>query len=391
MVKFCIDLIVDGKAYPNCAQWNAKPYTAEWRQFSHHWPFSEPVHFFEYLDHCGIDYELVEWTRADRHTLYPISVSYFDFNVDWFALMPVMIRDKLRAKSLTLWFFYSEGDNPQRIRDHLEKQARSHEVDPALIKFTSANSAASMIQNFTHFVDDEWLLYLRNQDPPVQYHERLRDKKFTALVRTHKWWRATTMARFWSKGLHEHSYFSYNNKLSVGDKESDNPIEIDSFENLRADTYAFMEACPFAADSLTADQHNLYATTVPEHFANSYLNVVIETHMDVDQSGGVFLTEKTFKPIKNCQPFVIIGAAGSIAQLKNMGYKTFDHVIDHSYDSIENTTERWNRACSVIENLCEQNLADIYKSCRDDLLWNQQLFLGDKQYRLNILLEKIKS
>jgi hypothetical protein len=225
----------------------------------------------------------------------------------------------------------------------------------------------------------------------VQYHERLRDKKFTALVRTHKWWRATTMARFWSKGLHEHSYFSYNNKLSVGDKESDNPIEIDSFENLRADTYAFMEACPFAADSLTADQHNLYATTVPEHFANSYLNVVIETHMDVDQSGGVFLTEKTFKPIKNCQPFVIIGAAGSIAQLKNMGYKTFDHVIDHSYDSIENTTERWNRACSVIENLCEQNLADIYKSCRDDLLWNQQLFLGDKQYRLNILLEKIKS
>jgi len=389
MVTFCIDRFVDGKPYPNVANWEARPYTAEWRQFSIHWPYSEPLHFLEYLDGCGIPYSFVEWTQATRKSFYPISISYFDFGVDWFEIIPRIIRGKLRSKSLTLWFFYSEGDNPYRIRDHLHEQARKHDIDPARIRFTSANSVADDIVNFSHFVDDECLFQLRNQDAPIAYHEHPRSKKFTALVRTGKWWRATTMARFWRQGLNKQGYFSYNHEISVDDLEEDNPIEVDSFENLRSDTYRFLEKCPFKSDSLSSTEHNLYATTVREHFENSYLNVILETHMDVDQSNGVFLTEKTFKPIKNCQPFVIIGAAGSIAQLKKMGYRTFDHVIDHSYDSIENTTQRWNAVCSEVERLMATDLHSLYLSCREDLLWNQNLFAAGKQDRLNSLLERL--
>lgn len=389
MVTFCIDRFVDGKPYPNVANWEARPYTPEWRQFSIHWPYSEPLHFLEYLDGCEIPYSFVEWTQATRKSFYPISISYFDFGVDWFEIIPRIIREKLRSKSLTLWFFYSEGDNPYRIKDHLREQARRHDIDPAMIRFTSANSAANDIEHFSHFVDDECLFQLRNHDDPVAYHERTRSKKFTALVRTGKWWRATTMARFWRQGLNKQGYFSYNHEISVDDREEDNPIEVDSFETLRSDTYKFLEKCPFKSDSLSSAEHNLYATTVREHFENSYLNVILETHMDVDQSNGVFLTEKTFKPIKNCQPFVIIGAAGSIAQLKKMGYRTFDHVIDHSYDSMENTTQRWNAVCSEVERLVATDLHSLYLSCREDLLWNQNLFAAGKQDRLNSLLERL--
>ena len=389
MVKFCIDQFVDGKPYPNAARWQATPYTQEWREFSVNWPYSEPLHFLEYLDQHGIQYSCVEWTQADRKTLYPISISYFDFGIDWFETIPIMIREKLRSKSITLWFFYSEGDNPERIRDHLYQQAHKHEISVELIRFTSANSAAADIKNFSHFVDDECLFQLRNQDQPVPYHENTRTKKFTALVRTGKWWRATTMARFWRQGFHKQGYFSYNHEISVNDLEQDNPIEIDSFENLRSDTYKFLESCPFASDNLSSDQHNLYATTVQEHFSNSYLNVILETHMDVDQSGGVFLTEKTFKPIKNCQSFVIIGAAGSVEQLKKMGYRTFDHVIDHSYDAIKNNTQRWHAVCSEVERLMSIDLHSLYLSCRDDLEHNQQLFLSSKTDRLNTLIMKL--
>lgn len=390
MVKFCIDRFVDGRPYPNLARWEAKPYTPEWRQFSVNWPFSEPVHFFEYLDQCGIEYQFVEWTQADRHTLYPISVSYFDFGVDWFSIMPTMIREKLRSKSLTVWFFYSEGDNPRRIREHLDRLCQQHEIDPKMIQFTSANSSASLIPGFTHFVDDECLYQLRNKSPAAIYHEEPRSRHFTSLVRTHKWWRATTMARFWYLGLHKHSYFSYNSDIVVGESEDDNPIEVDSFGDLRAITRNFLQNCPFYADELDSATHNLYATTVDKHFADSYLNVILETHMDVDQSGGVFLTEKSFKPIKHCQPFVIIGAAGSIQQLRNMGYRTFDHVIDHSYDRIENTTDRWNRACLEVERLAATNLHQTYVQCRDDLLWNQELFMSSKTDRLSTLLNRIQ-
>jgi hypothetical protein len=389
MVRFCIDRFVDGKPYPNLARLEARPYTPEWRKFSQNWPFSEPVHFLEYLDNCGIEYELVGWTQSDRSTLYPISISYFDFSIDWFDLMPSAVLDKLRSRSLTVWFFYSEGDNPRRIKDHLLQQSLRHGIDPELILFTSANSAARFIDGFTHFVDDECLYQLRNKHDPLPYHENHRNRKFTALVRTHKWWRATTMARFWSQGLHQTSYFSYTRDLAVQENEEDNPIEIDSFDGLRSITYDFLEHCPFRSDSLDSNAHNLYATTVIDHFSDSYMNIVIETHMDADQSDGVFLTEKTFKPIKHCQPFVIVGTAGSIQQLRDMGYRTFDHVIDHSYDLIKNTTQRWDMVCKEIERLSRINLHHLYKHCRDDLIWNQELFMTSQAERVSTLLKTI--
>lgn len=388
MVTFCVDKFIDGKPYPNLATWQAAPYTPEWRKFSVNWPYSEPVHFFEYLDSHNIEYKFVEWTQANRSTLYPISISYFDFGIDWFKLLPTMIREKLRSKSLTLWFFYSEGDNPERILKHLHSQAVQYEIDPALIQFVSANTSANDLPGFHYFADDECLYHLRNLDDGISFHDMPRNKKFTALVRTHKWWRATTMARIWRDGYYDQGYFSYNPAQTINDQEQDNPIEIDSFENLRSDTYRFLKYCPFVADDLDSDQHNAYATTVPYHYSDSYLNIVLETHLDADQSNGVFLTEKSFKPIKHCQPFIIFGPAGSIAQLKRMGYRTFDHVIDHSYDSIENNTERWNQCYQEFCRLVNSDLHAMYLSCHDDLLWNQRLFLSTKVDRLNTLLEQ---
>lgn len=389
MVKFCIDQIIDGKPYPNLARLDAKPYTQEWRKFSTTWPFSEPVHFIEYLDRCGIEYQFVEWTQADRHTLYPISISYFDFGVDWFSIMPTIIREKLRSKSLTAWFFYSEGDNPQHIRDRLDQLCLQHEIDPRMIQVTTANSAATSVSGFTHFVDDECLFWLRNTDAPIDFHDRPRKKKFTALVRTGKWWRAAVMASIWKNKWNEQGYFSYNDKLHTGEHWRECPIPLIKFPGLYDTINQFLSLCPFAADDLDSDTHNLYSTTVIDHFENSYLNIILETHYDADRSGGVFLTEKTFKPIKNSQPFIIFGPAGSIAQLKSMGYRTFDHVIDHRYDSITDNTQRWMVALEEVRRLMSLDLHDLYIKCREDLSWNQQLFLDTKSQRLNTLLNKI--
>jgi hypothetical protein len=389
MVKFCFDALVDNQPVPNLSRWHAKPFTPEWRLFSTQWPYSEPVHFIKYLDRCDIPYEFVEWTQADRYTLYPVSLSYFDFGIDWFELLPGAIKEKLRCKSLLLWFFYSEGDNPYRIHDHIMSQAKHHHIDTDVIRFTSANSAAQNIPGFSYFCDDECLYQMRNQAAPLLYHDQPRQKKFTALVRTHKWWRATTMTRFWRKGLHRDSYFSYNYVKMLDESENDNPIERDLFGHLRNATKHFLANCPFRADALSDQEHNLYSTTVDPHFSDSYFHVVLETHMDVDQSAGVFLTEKTFKPIKNCQPFVIFGAAGSIRLLKHMGYRTFDHVIDHSYDAITNTTERWNAACEEVERLCRQDLHSLLIRCKDELIWNQNLFMEPKITRVNNLLNAL--
>ena len=387
LVKFYFDRIVDGKPYPNLAQHQARPYTQEWREFSKNWPFSEPVHFLEYLDQENIKYQLV---TTPENAIYPVSISFFDFGVEWFDLIDSATLSAFRAKTCKLWFFYSEGDNPVRIQHHLKTQAIKHNIPLEQIHFTSANSSAKNIENFSHFVDDELLYRLRNEDDPCEFHTQPRKKKYTALVRTHKWWRATTMARLWQQNLRSLGYFSYNTELDVGELLTDNPIEIDSFTDLRKHIAEFIKDGPYYADDLDSNTHNLYATTVKEHFEDSYLNLVLETHLDADQSGGTFLTEKTFKPIKNAQLFLIVGPQHSIKQLKKMGYRTFDHVIDHSYDNIKNNTQRWNAVMREAEKLIiHEHLHSLYVECKEDLIHNQQLFLKSKSNRLNMLMRKL--
>lgn len=388
-LKFLIDRMINDIPYPNLARLKVQPGGYDWQKFSRTWPYSEPVHFFDYLRLHNIPFEFVSAEQSDTNTLYPVSISYFDFGVDWFELMPAPVRNLLHAEQLKVWFLYSEGDNPSRIQKHLQLLAAQHNINFNLIHFTSANTQADNLSNFSFWPDDESLFQLRNKDEPIKFHDNPRTKKFTALVRTHKLWRASTMARFWRRGLHTQGYFSYNNYISVPEEDYENPIAVDAFK-LRSSTNLFIARCPFTADNLSSDEHNLYGTTVSEHFSNSYLNLVLETHLDVDQSAGVFLTEKTFKPIKNAQPFIIIGAQNSLQLLRNLGYRTFDHVIDTSYDSIANHTQRWDAACCEFERLITKaDLHSVYLQCRDDIEHNQKLFLSSKKDRVNTLIEKV--
>jgi hypothetical protein len=116
---------------------------------------------------------------------------------------------------------------------------------------------------------------------------------------------------------------------------------------------------------------------------------VLETHFDADGSGGAFLTEKIFKPIKHAQPFVVVGAPGTLQALRALGYRTFDHVVDNTYDNIQNNTERWIAVKLVIEHI-KKNPAEYFDQCLDDIQHNQQLFLSNKYSRLNSLLERLK-
>jgi hypothetical protein len=117
---------------------------------------------------------------------------------------------------------------------------------------------------------------------------------------------------------------------------------------------------------------------------------VTESQLDVDQSGGVFLTEKTFKPIKHAQMFFIVGAHGSLNQLRRMGYRVFDHVLDNSYDEIEDPTQRWLCLREAIQQAHAQGIKSLYERCLGDLEHNQQLFLTAPAQRLNSLAQRLE-
>ena len=381
------DRYINNRPYPNLARHSAEPLTPAWRQFSHYWPYSEPPSLVDYFND-----EFINW-KDHGSRWYLVAVSFFDFSINWFDLIPTHRKQEMQQQKLYLVFYYSEGDNPVLLRQHLEKQCTENQVPTQQLLLISANSAADQLEQSAWFVDDELLFRKRNRNvQSLQYHELPRQHLYTALVRTHKWWRATTMAEFWKRGWESNGFLSYNSTISVGESEGDNPIEVDLFEGLRSATYGFLKNCPFKSDNLTSDQHNDHHLCVPEHYVDAYLNVVLETHMDVDQSQGVFITEKTFKPIKHAQPFVIFGAANTLSRLQELGYKTFDNVIDNSYDQILDTTQRWAKLISILDNMFSKghdHMHQIYCACKSDLLHNQQIFLSSKQDRLNTLIGKI--
>jgi hypothetical protein len=148
---------------------------------------------------------------------------------------------------------------------------------------------------------------------------------------------------------------------------------------------------PYRADDLTSTDHNNHAVTVEEHYNNSYCNIIFETLFDADGSGGAFLTEKTFKPIKHGQAFVVAGCRGSLQVLRDLGYRVFDSVIDNTYDTIQDNTLRWIALRGVIESIKTSNLELFRARCAADVEHNQLLFLSSKADRLNMLSRKIQN
>lgn len=383
--RFVGPAIKGDRLYPALTSWLAEPRTQAWREFGQHWPRTIPCDLIEHCQDHGVAYHLT--TDLD-HGWYCVALQWFDFEIDYFALMPDQVRAALQG-DLRVLFYYDEGDNPWRIRRRLDQLCQIHDLSPDCYRFVSANSQADSVPGFAYLCSDELLYWRRNRHClALPWHSRPRDYKFTILNRTHKWWRATVMADLHTAGVLDHSLWSYNCDLALGDDPADNPIQVDTL-GLTHDMTKFIQGGPYVCDTLTADQHNDHTSMVPQHHTDSYCNIVIETHFDCDQSGGCLITEKTFKPIKHAQPFVIVGAAGTLAVLRDLGYRTFDHVMDNSYDTISDNTQRW---LAVRDLICQLNGQDLYQwflACKDDVLHNQQLFLSRKQQRLNRLHDKL--
>jgi hypothetical protein len=314
-----------------------------------------------------------------------VGLGFFDFDIDYFELMPERIRSGLFFDDVRVMFYYHEGDNPFRIKQRLDELCVKHNLRNNCYVFVSGNSAAATIPGFVYFADFELWYYQRNiNHAPLQIHSDHREREFTVLNRTHKSWRATIMADMLRTHILDNSYSSY---CETGELTDDNPIQID-FNHLRHDTEQFLKAGPYVSDELEQNERNDHSQLVGKYYTNAYCNIVAETHFDADGCNGTFLTEKTFKPIKHGQMFFIAGPAGSLDILRNLGYRVFDNVLDNRYDTASDSTIRWEMLKESILK-AQSDLPRLFNLAIEDIQHNQQLFEASKADRLNTLLEKI--
>lgn len=100
---------------------------------------------------------------------------------------------------------------------------------------------------------------------------------------------------------------------------------------------------------------------------NSFVTVVPETEygipqhltydFDVDNSAYLayqngFITEKTFRHIRDGHPMLWVSAPYTIDMLRYMGFQTFARWWDESYDTILDPLQRLNAVIDVLKRLC---------------------------------------
>jgi hypothetical protein len=175
------------------------------------------------------------------------------------------------------------------------------------------------------------------------------------------------------------SVFSFITSLSVDYiKEFLEPY-LEEGENVDDYYQRIIDIVPYEIDTHHLnDQQKQSFTTVDNNrkdlYEDTYFHITAETRMGEEPS--CFISEKTWRPILNLQPFIYFGGYKSLAKLHELGFKTFGNIIDESYDSELDPVKRFKMAEKEVVRLKNMTMAeihDLYYSVTDILIHNQHL------------------
>jgi hypothetical protein len=108
----------------------------------------------------------------------------------------------------------------------------------------------------------------------------------------------------------------------------------------------------------------------PQCYIDTYFSVVTETVYEYPYS---FRTEKIWKPILMAHPWIAVANYGYYRDIRNAGFKTFSHLIDETFDLVDNNQDRMERIVAVVNDICYNGAASFLMAAEDTCKYNQQL------------------
>ena len=189
----------------------------------------------------------------------------------------------------------------------------------------------------------------RNYFDNLVYNQSIIKKErpyyFLYLVRKFRWHRIYLLKNVLDINSEKHLYTfnkEYNSQLDVKlfQQEVNNDKILNKFLNKNNEI-------DFSDITLNKDNKNPFNMDL-DLFNKAYINII---HESFNFNDTVFLTEKTFKPILAKQMFLINGGYRFNKTLKEIGYKTFDNILQESYDDIKDSQERINVLVKEIKRL----------------------------------------
>jgi len=125
-----------------------------------------------------------------------------------------------------------------------------------------------------------------------------------------------------------------------------------------------------------------------EDYASTKFEVVLETLFDDNR---IQLTEKILRPIACGHPFILASTPGSLAYLRNYGFKTFDSIVDESYDTETDPIARLNLIVTAMKTIAawtpEEQLVNWAK-IKEITNYNKQHFFSERFF--NLIIDELK-
>jgi len=110
-------------------------------------------------------------------------------------------------------------------------------------------------------------------------------------------------------------------------------------------------------------------------YNQTYYSVIAETQYENRFS---FFTEKIVKPMMAGRLFVVSSGQYYLKNLKTLGFKTFDNVVDESYDLEPDLHRRTDMVLDQVKKLSRLNPAEVHSMIQHRLDHNKKLILETK-------------
>lgn len=346
-------------------------------------PYSYECNFTQYLTSENIKYRemlIDELSSTDENILYPICLSFFDSTLDYLSMMSETALDLCRMRRMRI-VFYCMGVQyvAKNVEAALDDMAATHNIPRDSIRFASDNRQA-IKNSFCYFPDKE--LQTRSQHADTDYAKRVitatRPLKFACVNDSESSFQKVFSASLWYHGLTDEACFGYAGSTRATEIRRDPVRKWDKF---------------WSATDLLMDNFELHApfaaNTDTNQYTDAYWNFITESHTN---KHNLSLSTKVFDTMLNLQPFIIVGAAGALKLLKELGYQTFGEWIDESYDKIKNDEERMHVCFEIAYELAclpHELHTKMMREMIPVLAHNQQVLLDSKRDTCNQLLDQL--
>ena len=279
---------------------------------------------------------------------------------------------------IPLVIFHSEGDEKWIDINHMSRYGTVLHCNPVLAKTKG---------KFFNYWAYDYKIRLRHYRQPVNMKNSFATK-FLSLNGRPDWHRYYVLQRLHDRNLLKNNLVSFLNRYG----NFKNQENIDKFLNVYLGNPLFIKNIIKNQKVLVLDRTNdQIHKDDRSHDAFIYeqtsLSLVTETYADAER--GLFVTEKSYKPLANCHFQIWIAQPGIVEFFRNLGFDMFDDFIDNSYDTVFDDISRFESAFLCLEKF----LNDVKKLSENDKIKLQQRLSENqrKYFDMKISSQEIES